>query len=425
MKRPPGVPQAPRSSGAREPERANTGADGSATPTSVPAKAKTVPAQKAPANRAPAGRPPATQAPVGKTARKASAPSRSEPDATTEPITVPTVGTTDTGPMTTGTLSTHAPSTGSASSGSASSGSASTGSASTGSASTDPASPGLLARLAARRTGSTGARRGGSIGTADVPLTARAARSRLRAARRARKQYERSEVRRFTSRSRRRRNIWLAAAGTVVALVAFVLVGVYSPLMALKNIEVTGTERIPAADIVQALDAQLDTPLPLIDFAEVKQELSEFSLIRSYVTESRPPNTLVVRIVEREPIGSIASAAGFDLVDAAGVVITSGEARAEGYPVVDAAGGASGAGFQAAVAVIGALPEGIRTQLDTVTAATKDDVTLTLAGGARVVWGNSERAEYKAVVLSALLVSHPVGSVTEYDVSSPDSAVVR
>jgi cell division protein FtsQ len=410
MKRPPGVPQAPRSSGAREPERANTGADGSATPTSVPAKAKTVPAQKAPANRAPAGRPPATQAPAGKTARKASAPSRSEPDATTEPITVPTVGTTATGPMTTGTLSTHAPSTGSASSGSAS---------------TDPASPGLLARLAARRTGSTGARRGGSTGTADVPLTARAARSRLRAARRARKQYERSEVRRFTSRSRRRRNIWLAAAGTVVALVAFVLVGVYSPLMALKNIEVTGTERIPAADIVQALDAQLDTPLPLIDFAEVKQELSEFSLIRSYVTESRPPNTLVVRIVEREPIGSIASAAGFDLVDAAGVVITSGEARAEGYPVVDAAGGASGAGFQAAVAVIGALPEGIRTQLDTVTAATKDDVTLTLAGGARVVWGNSERAEYKAVVLSALLVSHPVGSVTEYDVSSPDSAVVR
>ena len=31
----------------------------------------------------------------------------------------------------------------------------------------------------------------------------------------------------------------------------------------------------------------------------------------------------------------------------------------------------------------------------------------------------------KAVVLSALIVSHPVGSVTEYDVSSPDSAVVR
>jgi len=260
---------------------------------------------------------------------------------------------------------------------------------------------------------------------ADAPLTARAARGRLRAARRARKQYERSEVRRFTSRSRRRRNLWIAAAGTVVALVAFVLVGVFSPLMALRTIEITGTNRIPAADVAQALEGQLGTPLPLLDLAEVKAELSEFSLIRSYVTESRPPDTLVVRIVEREPVGAITSAAGFDLVDAAGVVIQSGPDRPQGYPLIDAAGGASGAGFQAANAVVRALPEGIRGQLDTVTAATKDDVTLTLGGGARVVWGNAERSEYKAIVLAALLVSHPVGSVTEYDVSSPDSAVVR
>ncbi|MEC5185609.1 cell division protein FtsQ [Cryobacterium sp. MP_3.1] len=259
----------------------------------------------------------------------------------------------------------------------------------------------------------------------EPPLTARAARSRLRAARRARKQYERNEVRRFTSRSRHRRNLWLAAGGTVLALVAFVLVGVFSPLMALRTIEITGTNRIPAADVAQALEGQLGTPLPLLDLAEVKGQLSEFSLIRSYVTESRPPDTLVVRIVEREPVGAITSAAGFDLVDAAGVVIQSGPDRPQGYPLIDAAGGASGAGFQAAVAVVGALPEGIRGQLDSVTAATKDDVTLTLGGGARVLWGNAERSEYKALVLAALLVSHPVGSVTEYDVSSPDSAVVR
>jgi cell division protein FtsQ len=258
-----------------------------------------------------------------------------------------------------------------------------------------------------------------------VPLTARTARRQLRAARRARKHYERSEVRRFTSRSRHRRNLWLAGVGTVLALASFVLVGVFSPLMALRTIEITGTNRIPAADVASALDGQLGTPLPLLDLDEVKTQLSDFSLIRSYVTESRPPDTLVVRIIEREPLGAIGSAAGFDLVDAAGVVIQSGPDRPEGYPIIDAAGGASGAGFQAGAAVIGALPEGIRTQLDSVTAATKDDVTLTLAGGARVVWGNSEKSEYKAVVLAALIVSHPVGSVTEYDVSSPDSAVVR
>ncbi|TFD81618.1 FtsQ-type POTRA domain-containing protein, partial [Cryobacterium fucosi] len=257
------------------------------------------------------------------------------------------------------------------------------------------------------------------------PLTPAGARRKFRAARRARKLYEREEVRRFTWRSRRRRAIWLVSLGVAAALAGFVLIGAYSPLMALKSIEVVGANRVPSAEVQAALGEQLGTPLPLVDFAKVKKELSRFTLIRSYVTESRPPGTLVVRIVEREPIGAVVTPAGFDLVDAAGVVIQSGAERPAGYATIDARAGAGSTGFQAAAAVIAALPDGIRGQLDTVTAATKDDVTLTLIGGARVVWGSAEKSEYKSVVLAALVVNHPVGSVGEYDVSSPDSAVLR
>ncbi|TFC11043.1 FtsQ-type POTRA domain-containing protein [Cryobacterium algoritolerans] len=260
---------------------------------------------------------------------------------------------------------------------------------------------------------------------AELQLTPAGARRKFRAARRARKLYEREEVRRFTWRSRRRRTIWLVCLGVAAALAGFVLIGAYSPLMALKNIEVVGAGRVSSTEVQAALGEQLGTPLPLVDFAKVKKELSRFTLIRSYVTESRPPGTLVVRIVEREPIGAVVTPAGFDLVDAAGVVIQSGAERPAGYATIDARAGASSTGFQAAAAVIAALPDGIRGQLDTVTAATKDDVTLTLIGGARVVWGSAEKSQYKAVVLAALVVSHPVGSVGEYDVSSPDSAVLR
>jgi cell division protein FtsQ len=259
----------------------------------------------------------------------------------------------------------------------------------------------------------------------DVPLTPAGARRKLRAARRARKLYEREEVRRFTWRSRRRRNAWLAGLGTLAALVAFVLVGTFSPLMELRTIEVVGANRVPADQVQSALRGQLGTPLPLVDFAEVKAELSAFTLIQSYVTESRPPNTLVVRIVEREPVGALVTEAGFDLVDAAGVVIQSSVERPAGYATIDARAGVGSAGFRAATAVIAALPADIRSTLDTVTAATTDDVTLSLAGGARVVWGSAEKSDFKAVVLAALIVSHPVGSVGEYDVSSPDSAVLR
>ncbi|MEC5150007.1 FtsQ-type POTRA domain-containing protein [Cryobacterium sp. GrIS_2_6] len=256
-------------------------------------------------------------------------------------------------------------------------------------------------------------------------LTPATARRKFRAARRARKRYEREEVRRFTWRSRRRRTVWLVLLGTVAALLGFVLVGTYSPLMALRTVEVVGTSRISADQVTAALGDQLGTPLPLVDFARIRADLGTFPLIQSYVTESRPPDTLVVRIVERTPVGTVVVPGGFNLVDAAGVVIQNGAARVAGYPVIDARAGVGSAGFQAATAVIAAVPDAVRQQLDTVTAATTDDVTLVLTGGARVVWGSAERSEYKAVVLAALIVSHPVGTVKEYDVSSPDSAVLR
>ncbi|TFD51614.1 FtsQ-type POTRA domain-containing protein, partial [Cryobacterium frigoriphilum] len=261
--------------------------------------------------------------------------------------------------------------------------------------------------------------------TAGAKLTGGAARAGLRAAKRARRRYERQEVRRFTWRSRRRRTNWVVSLGAVAVMTLSVVGAGYSPLMALRTIEVVGASRVPADALVAALDSQVGTPLPLIDFGLVKNELSEFMLIQSYVTESRPPGTLVVRIVEREPIGALASAAGFDLVDAAGVVIESSPERPAGYPLIEADKGVESAGFRAVTAVVSALPDSIRSQLDTVGAETKDDVTLNLVGGARVVWGSSEESEYKAVVLGALMVGHPVGTVNEYDVTSPDSAVLR
>jgi len=274
-----------------------------------------------------------------------------------------------------------------------------------------------LASVSGIRSGS--ARRGAEqTGTA-------VAQAVLRAARRARKRFERAEVRRFTWRSRRRRNLWLIGLGSVVVVLGGVIGAAYSPLMALRTVEVVGTQRVSNASVVAALGDQMGTPLPLVDFSRVKSELAKFTLIQSFVTESRPPGTLVVRIVEREPIGVLAGDAGFDLVDAAGVVIESSAARPEGYPQIDAPDGISSAGFLAAGAVIHALPESIRSQLDSVAAETTDDVMLNLVGGARVAWGSAEQSDYKAVVLAALMVGHPAGTVNEFDVSSPNSAVLR
>lgn len=244
----------------------------------------------------------------------------------------------------------------------------------------------------------------------------------MRRAVRRRRRVERSEVRRFTERSRRRRLAWLIALGSLVALVALVAVVAVSPLLALREIRVVGTSRVDAAAVRGQLDAQLGTPLPLLDMGRIDQVLSGYPLIRSYATESIPPSTLVVRIVERVPIGTVKDATGYSLVDPARVVISSGSQRPEGYPIIEGSGGARG--FDAAVAVLLALPESFRATVDSVEASSTDDVTLRLAGGQSVLWGGPEDATLKAAVLNGLLAATD-GGASLYDVSSPHTPVTH
>ncbi|WP_310889647.1 FtsQ-type POTRA domain-containing protein [Clavibacter capsici] len=248
------------------------------------------------------------------------------------------------------------------------------------------------------------------------------ARRQLRRARRDRQRYERQEVRRFTQRARRRRAALLGTLGAFLVLAIVVGVAVYSPLLALRTVEVEGTDRVSPSSIQAALSDQVGTPLPLVDLDRVGDELRAFPLIRSYSTESRPPSTLVIRIVERTPVAVIQSGAGFDLVDPAGVTIERATARPDGYPLIDLpSADFSSPRFRAAAAVLVALPTDFLPQVDSIQANTTDDVMLTLRTGKKVLWGSGERSADKAQVLQALVKAR--GDVGSYDVSAPDAPV--
>jgi Cell division septal protein len=251
-----------------------------------------------------------------------------------------------------------------------------------------------------------------------APSVARAARERRR--------YERNEVKRFTRRSRRRRAIWIGSAATVVAVLAVTVLAAFSPLMALRTIDVVGTTRIDASAVRASLTSQLGKPLPLIDYGSIRHALDGYRLIRSYSTEAVPPGTLVVRVVERTPIGLLSSSTGYDLVDQAGVVISSTPQKPGGYPVITTSGApgspAAKRSFTAAADVLAVLPPSLLPRVTAITATSGDDVTFTL-GGKKVVWGGPADADLKSTVLTALLKAAPWAS--SYDVSSPQAPVTR
>lgn len=252
----------------------------------------------------------------------------------------------------------------------------------------------------------------------------RSAERRLRQAERSRRARERRDRRRFTAHLRRRRRVWLGAAATVLALAVFVAVGVFTPIMAVREVQIDGASRLDREELAAALQRFEGVPLALVNESDVHRALEPFPLVQRYSIERIPPQTLIVRIEERDPVIALDREGGLVLVDPAGVLVGGAAERPVGVPlgtgtVIDVASPA----FLAAARVIRDMPEDLRAQLSTVAASSAQDVEFTLAAGTRVVWGDAEATQRKSVVLRAMLAS--IGVVSEIDVSAPETPVFR
>jgi cell division protein FtsQ len=250
-----------------------------------------------------------------------------------------------------------------------------------------------------------------------------AARHALKQAEKARRAYERGEARRFTRRSRRRRITWLVSGVSFLLVIGFVTGAVYSPLLSLTTIRIEGASRVSSSSVRAAVGDQIGRPLALVDFDSITRALGRFPLIRSFVTETVPPDTLIIRIAERVPIATLATTRGFSVVDPAGIVIDSAAERQPGFPLIELGSATAGSpAFTAAVGVVLALPPDLLKKVDTVSAQTADDVTLMLTGGQSVIWGSPEQSALKAKVLAAVITVG--GATTKYDVSAPNHPVL-
>lgn len=254
----------------------------------------------------------------------------------------------------------------------------------------------------------------------------RAAERRLRQAERQHRAQLRSESRRFSAESRRRRRNWLIALAAVGALALFVVAGAFTPIMAVREVQVVGTVNVNPADAQQALARFDGRPLALVDDAEVHRALEPFPMIQHYAVERVPPHTLLVRIEERVPVISVQGDAGFAVFDSAGVLLASAETPPAGAPVgVGAVTDFSSEAFRSAGRALRDMPDELRAQVVSVTASSGQDVSFTLSNGIEVLWGDADRTRYKAEVLARMLVALADRGVEYIDVSSADAPVFR
>lgn len=235
------------------------------------------------------------------------------------------------------------------------------------------------------------------------------------------------EAKRFVAASRRRKIVSLSILGSFGLLFLLILATMFTPLLAVEKLEVTGTKRINNKTVLKALEKQLGVPLPMVNTNSIAESLAPFSLVDSFSVVSLPPHTLRIAITERQPI-CIVTVAGVDyLYDPAGIRVGN-VGKADNYPRIAIVGDPKGsAEFTAAIDVLLALPADLLGRIATVDAKSKDDVSMRLRGnaGQRIVWGDGSQSVLKSKVLAALIKNQKKTDFVTFDVSSPTAPVVR
>ena len=235
------------------------------------------------------------------------------------------------------------------------------------------------------------------------------------------------EAARFRAYSRRRRAILLSTVGSFMALVLLMLAAMFTPMLAVENIKITGLSRLKEAQIQRALKDQIGTPLPMVSAESVGKALSAYTLIESFSITSRPPHTLQVSITERSPIGIVNLGGVPYLFDPAGVRIGKASGKDQ-YPKLAINGNPSTSReFALAIDVLLALPASLLPRVESIDAKSKDNVVMVLRGaaGQQIVWGDASDSVLKSKVLAALIKNHTKNDRVTFDVSSPQAPVVR
>ncbi len=228
---------------------------------------------------------------------------------------------------------------------------------------------------------------------------------------------------------RRRRNV-LTVAAVLVALVAGLLAAaVFTPVLAVKTISVSGTRLLTPAQVQTALEPLRGRPLPQVTDEEVGRLLEPLVQIKSVSAEARPPSGLAVAVRERVPVALVKQGEQYQLVDVEGIQLAAtADPASVSLPVIDGGAGTVGKElFRATADVLGALPADVLAKLSNASAQSVDAVELKLVDGQTIIWGNAGEKELKAKVLAALLKVpvDPKNPVKVYDVSVPRHPVTR
>lgn len=214
---------------------------------------------------------------------------------------------------------------------------------------------------------------------------------------------------------------YAAASLSVLVLLGWV-VG-FSPLLAVRHVEVVGVPDTEVAAITAMAKVKLGEPLARVDSGAVAARVAERATVADVSIERSWPSTLVIHASPRQPFLVVKNPQGqLQVVDETGIAYAQVSAPPRGVPTVNAATTAalSRDALAAAVSVLKVLPAATQKRVTNITVSSANLVTLRI-GRTSVVWGGIDEPERKVAIMTALLRSRPA----LIDVSAPSTPVTR
>ncbi|MDR2374518.1 MAG: cell division protein FtsQ/DivIB [Bifidobacteriaceae bacterium] len=216
---------------------------------------------------------------------------------------------------------------------------------------------------------------------------------------------------------------WAAPAVVLAGAAALLWL---SPVFAVRagDIEINGLGGwIDRAEVSRVLAKEVGVPLVRVSPSQIEARLLELTPIKAASVERAWPTGLTVRLEPRRAAAAVQDGAEYVLLDAEAAVVIRVDQPPQGLPIIAVPlTDGNRRTVESVLRVAASLPEWLTAQVASLGAETEDTVTLTLAGGVVVAWGDSSNGALKAAAVEVLLKEPNVNAI---DVTAPEFPVVR
>jgi cell division protein FtsQ len=226
--------------------------------------------------------------------------------------------------------------------------------------------------------------------------------------------------RRWSQRLRRLRPFLYAAlvlvlAGTGVWLLLF------SSVLTVRDVSVTGTRTISSVRVESVAKAPIGDQLARADLDAIRARVETIPAVKSVSISRSWPHTIAIAVTEYTPVAVVDRGAGLQAVDDAGVLFGSYPRKPDDLPLMETAADVKSESLAEAARVVTSLRPDILALVERIEVESVDRIRLRLDGGRTVMWGSAEDSAQKADVLAVLLER----DAREIDVSVPGRPTTR